>query len=77
MVREVRAPCRPARRTTSSSAWLVKSPSFTTWSWARATISLIRELKGEPRISAEQQMQRARREARGPQVDPKAGARGA
>jgi integrase len=35
---------------------------------------VIRELRGEPRTSAEQQIQRARRNARGPQVDPKAGA---
>jgi integrase len=33
---------------------------------------VIRELKGEPRIPAEKQMKRARRKARGPQVDPKA-----
>jgi integrase len=35
---------------------------------------VIRELRGEPRTSAEQQIQRARRNARGPQVDPKASA---
>jgi 4-aminobutyrate aminotransferase-like enzyme len=35
---------------------------------------VIRELKGEPRISAEKQINRARRKARGPQVDPKADA---
>jgi integrase len=38
---------------------------------------VIRELKGEPRISAEKQIERTRRKARGPQVDPKAGARSA
>jgi hypothetical protein len=38
---------------------------------------VIRELKGEPRISAEKQIERARRKARGPQVDPKAGAESA
>jgi hypothetical protein len=38
---------------------------------------VIRELKGEPRISAEKQIERARRMPRGPQVDPKAGARSA
>jgi hypothetical protein len=38
---------------------------------------VIRELKGEPRISAEKQIERARRNARGPQVDFRAGAPGA
>jgi hypothetical protein len=38
---------------------------------------VIRELKGEPRVAAETQIERARGKARGPQVDPKAGARSA
>jgi hypothetical protein len=33
---------------------------------------VIRELKGEPRVSAEEQIEQARRDRRGPQVDPQA-----
>jgi integrase len=46
------------------------SPQMTVMTYTH----VIRELKGEPRISAEKQIKRARRKARGPQVDPKAGA---
>jgi integrase len=49
------------------------SPQMTVMTYTH----VIRELKGEPRISAEKQIERARRKARGPQVDPKAGARSA
>jgi integrase len=49
------------------------SPQMTVMTYTH----VIRELKGEPRISAEKQIERARRKARGPQVDPKAGTRSA
>lgn len=49
------------------------SPQMTVMTYTH----VIRELKGEPRISAEKQIERARRKARGPQVDPKAGAESA
>ncbi len=49
------------------------SPQMTVMTYTH----VIRELKGEPRISAEKQIERARSKARGPQVDPKAGARSA
>jgi integrase len=45
------------------------SPQMTVMTYTH----VIRELKGEPRISAEKQIERARRKARGPQVDPRAG----
>jgi integrase len=44
------------------------SPQMTVMTYTH----VIRELKGEPRISAEKQIERARRKTRGPQVDPKA-----
>jgi integrase len=49
------------------------SPQMTVMTYTH----VIRELKGEPRLSAEKQIERARSKARGPQVDPKAGARSA
>jgi integrase len=49
------------------------SPQMTVMTYTH----VIRELKGEPRISAEKQIERARCKARGPQVDPKAGAESA
>lgn len=49
------------------------SPQMTVMTYTH----VIRELKGEPRISAEKQIEQARSKARGPQVDPKAGSRSA
>jgi integrase len=49
------------------------SPQMTVMTYTH----VIRELKGEPCIPAEKQIERARRKPRGPQVDPKAGARSA
>jgi integrase len=49
------------------------SPQMTVMTYTH----VIRVLKGEPRISAEKQIKRARHKARGPQVDPKGGCRSA
>jgi integrase len=49
------------------------SPQMTVMTYTH----VIRELKGEPRISAEKQIERARSKARGPQVDPRADSRSA
>jgi integrase len=49
------------------------SPQMTVMTYTH----VIRELKGEPRIPAEKQIERARRKPRGPYVDPTAGARSA
>jgi integrase len=46
------------------------SPQMTVMTYTH----VIRELKGEPRMSAEKQINRARRKTRGPQVDPQADA---
>jgi integrase len=42
------------------------SPQMTVMTYTH----VIRELKGEPRVSAEEQIEQARSDRRGPQVDP-------